>query len=163
MGDKLEIALPSSRTANACCSNTFKIKIYYTTSPDLQCKNFTETENGGGLCWLEPPVSGGEFPFLLAQGQAINTRSYLPCQDTPSVRTPFYAKVTAPRNLTILMSGIMFKADTISGEKRTSVWKQSIPIQSYLITFVVGSLSSMQLGTKIQRGNYKFLYKVYII
>ena len=125
---------------------TFKIKIHYSTSPNLVCKKVDETNMNGGLCWFEPPTSVGKYPFVFTQGQAIEARSYIPCQDTPSVRTTYYAKVTTHKKFAIVMSGISSKADKILGEKRTSIWEQKIPIQSYLITFTVGRLSSKQIG-----------------
>ena len=99
-----------------------------------------------GACVGWNLLSLGEYPFVFTQGQPINARSYIPCQDTPSVRSTFTAKVTAHKKFTILMSGISIKADYINGDERTSIWKQKTPIPSYLVTFSIGRLSAMPLG-----------------
>lgn len=47
--------------------------------------------------WLAPQAtSSGKFPFVFTQCQAIHARSLMPCQDSPGVKTPYTASVTAP-------------------------------------------------------------------
>ena len=53
---------------------------------------------GEAVQWLEPQqTADGTHPFVYTQGQAILTRSWIPCQDTPGNRVTWSAWVTAPR------------------------------------------------------------------
>jgi Aminopeptidase N len=72
------------------------VKIFYKTSPEANA-----------LQWLDPSQTNDKKqPFLLTQGQAILTRSYIPIQDTPSIRMTYDAKVKVPQGLMALMSAI---------------------------------------------------------
>ena len=130
LGHKLEIHLPSY------IGETFQIRIYYETSPE-----------SSGLQWLAPEQTAGkQHPFLFSQNQAIHARSMLPCQDTPSVKTPYTASITAPDDLTVLMSAIRDNQDD-PGVK-TNNFTQKIPIPSYLIAIAVGKLESKRIGPR---------------
>ena len=60
-----------------------KIKIEYSTS-----------ENSTALQWLPPEQTAGKtHPYMFSQCQAIHCRSMVPCQDTPSVKSPYSAEV----------------------------------------------------------------------
>ena len=64
---------------------TSQIHIQYRTSPAAVA-----------LQWLEPEqTNGGTKPFLFTQGQAILTRTWIPLQDSPSVRQTWSATITA--------------------------------------------------------------------
>src|SRR5690606_10725913 len=85
LGQALEIALPP---------RVGVIRIDYRTAHDAS-----------GLQWLEPEQTAERTaPFLYSQSQAIHARSWIPCQDTPSVRHTFDAVVTNDRELQGLMA-----------------------------------------------------------
>ena len=133
LGHKLEINLPST------IGETFQVRIHYETSPE-----------SSGLQWLEPvQTSGKQHPFLFSQNEPINARSMLPCQDTPSVKTPYTASITAPANLTILMSAIRDPMEEdADGEVKTANFTQKVPIPSYLIAIAVGDVVSKRIGPR---------------
>lgn len=67
----------------------------YSTGPGPACS---------ALAWLQPEqTAGGRHPYVFSQCQAIHARSLLPCQDSPAVKAPYTASVTAPAALTVLM------------------------------------------------------------
>ena len=106
---------------------TKKITVYYETNPD-----------SGALQWLSPEQTfDKKHPFLLTQGQAILTRSYIPIQDTPSLRITYEATVKAPKELIALMSAENPKEKNDSGIYH---FKMPQPIPPYLIALAIGDL-----------------------
>jgi len=133
-GEKLEIKLPTSDGGE-----DYSIMVTYTTSNE-----------SSALQWLnKEQTAGKKYPFLYSQCQPIHCRAMLPCQDTPSVKAPYTASITAPLELTVLMSGIQ-QGGPQSITKDTSTWHylQSVPIQSYLIAIAVGDVKSKPIGPR---------------
>lgn len=103
------------------------VKIYYKTSPEANA-----------LQWLDPSQTNDKkAPFLLTQGQAILTRSYIPIQDTPSIRITYDAKVKVPQGLMALMSAINPKEKSADG---IYTFKMPQPIAPYLVALAVGDV-----------------------
>lgn len=103
------------------------VKIYYKTSPDANA-----------LQWLDASQTNDKkAPFLLTQGQAILTRSYIPIQDTPSIRITYDAKVKVPKGLMALMSAINPKEKSADGIYN---FKMPQPIAPYLVALAVGDV-----------------------
>jgi len=130
-GEKLEVKLPPSS------SKEIRIKVAYTTSPE-----------SSALQWLSPAQTAGKkHPYLFSQCEAIHARSMLPCQDTPSVKASYTATITAPADLTVLMSAIRDGENTV-GDKKVAKFIQKVPIQSYLIAIAAGALESRKIGPR---------------
>ena len=89
LGSKLTIEFPH------CCAATsqMRIRIAYRTSNEASA-----------LQWLAPSQTYGAKPYLYSQGQAIHTRSWIPLQDTPSVRVTYEARIRTPPDLVAVMS-----------------------------------------------------------
>lgn len=103
------------------------------------------------LQWLtSEQTCSKKHPYLFSQCQAIQARSLLPCQDSPGVKMPYTAKITAPAGLTVLMSAIRKGTSYDSEDKTKTVhqFEQKIPIPSYLIAIVVGALESRVIGPR---------------
>jgi len=109
---------------------------------------FETSPKASALGWLEPQqTEGGEHPFLLSQCQAIHARSMFPCQDSPSVRFTYNAKVRVPAPLTAAMSADRVSVDT--GETYNTchfAMPQAIP--SYLFALAVGNLAFRSIGPR---------------
>ncbi|MCP1996880.1 M1 family metallopeptidase [Flavobacterium sp. HSC-61S13] len=104
-----------------------KVIIYYKTSPEASA-----------LQWLDPEQTHDKkHPYLLTQGQAILTRSYIPIQDTPSIRITYEATVRVPKGLLALMSAINPKEKTEDGVYHFKM-PQALP--PYLIALAIGDL-----------------------
>ena len=133
VGSKLEVNLPKTS------EKSFKIKIEYET-----------TSGCVALQWLEPNQTAGKtHPYVFSQCQSIHCRSMVPCQDTPAVKMPYTAEITAPQDITILMSAIrQGDPKSVEGGKRLHTFEQKVPIQSYLIAIAGGKLESRQLGPR---------------
>lgn len=124
------VAVPDAELGSALTIRTQlheRVRVSYRTAP-------TAT----GLQWLEPPMTaGGVLPYMFSQSQAIHARSWVPVQDTPSVRFSYSAHVTAPPELMVLMS-----ADNGTASRRTGSYDVVMPepIPSYLLAIAAGDL-----------------------
>lgn len=103
------------------------VTIYYETSPDA-----------AALQWLSPrQTSGGVTPFMFTQSEAILARTWIPCQDSPSVRFTYSASVRVPANLMAVMSASNAKEKATDGVYH---FEMKHPIPSYLLALAVGDL-----------------------
>jgi leukotriene-A4 hydrolase len=126
MGSALEIPIQPDTTT---------VAIEYSSSPAAKA-----------LQWLEPAMTAGKkHPFLLSQSQAILARTWVPLQDTPSVRFTYEATVRVPKELLAVMS-----ADNPQARNEEGVYHfrlaQAIP--SYLMAIAVGDLEFRPLDTR---------------
>ena len=127
-GSKLELDLPPGVNS---------IRIHYRTKPDAS-----------GLQWVGPEgTAGGNQPFLYSQSQAIHARSWVPCQDSPTVRFTYSAKVQVDPALRAVMSAV--SEDSRTG-KADGVYQfeQAKPIPSYLLALAVGRLDFTQIAPR---------------
>jgi leukotriene-A4 hydrolase len=117
-GSKLTITLPRQYE---------QVRIGYRTSP-----------GASGLQWLSPTMTaGGKTPFMFSQSQAIHARSWVPLQDTPSVRFTYTAHVRTPADVMALMSADNDLAAPRDGDYH---FKMPQPIPSYLMAIAAGDL-----------------------
>ena len=107
--------------------NTTKVNIYYNT-----------TKDGVALQWLKPEQTADKkHPFVFSQGESIWSRTWIPCQDSPSVRFTYNAKVTVPKDLMALMSAVNPQQKNDTG---VYTFKQDKAIPSYLMAIAVGDV-----------------------
>lgn len=115
--------------------NTGVVNIYYSTAPTAEA-----------LQWLEPEQTAGkENPFLFTQGEAILTRSWIPCQDSPGIRCTYSASITTPPGLMAVMS-----AENPKEASQDDVYhfEMKQPVPPYLIALAVGKLGFKELGPR---------------
>ena len=118
LGSKLTIDTPARNP---------EVRITYSTSP-----------TASGLQWLEPSMTEGKsLPFMFSQSQQIHARSWVPLQDTPSVRYTYTAHVASRPDVMVLMS-----ADNDPNAVRDGDYSFKMPqkIPSYLMAIAAGDL-----------------------
>jgi len=135
IGEGLTIQLADKKNK----SDTFTLHIEYETS-----------KTAAALQWMKPQQTlGKSHPFMYSQCQAINVRTILPCQDTPSDKFTYNAKVSVRNPLVVLMSAIEAKEKQESSDGITTYYfEQKVPIPSYLMAIVAGVLESRDIGPR---------------
>jgi aminopeptidase N len=132
--------------------NSKKVSIYYKTS------NKTEA-----LQFLDPQQTADKtHPFLLTQGQAILTRTWIPIQDSPQIRMTYSTNVKVPKDLLAIMSAENPKEKNETGEYSFDMRQ---PIPPYLMALAVGDLVYKEISPRtgvyaeksvIEKAHYEF-------
>ncbi|KAF8899673.1 peptidase family M1-domain-containing protein [Mucidula mucida] len=133
MGSALHVPLPKGLKAGS--------KVQVTTS-------YATTDGCIALQWLEKEQTQGKaYPYLFSQCQPIYARTLLPVQDTPSVKITYAAMVTSI--LPVLLSAIRISppsdgpahgGKTVGTDAVTYVYRQPVPIPSYLVAIASGNV-----------------------
>ncbi|XP_028307424.1 leukotriene A-4 hydrolase [Gouania willdenowi] len=116
------------------------VEVTYETSPSATA-----------LQWLTPEQTAGKkHPYLFSQCQAIHCRSMVPCQDSPSIKHTYYAKVSVPKDLVVVMSAVRDgqEEDPQDNSRIIYRFRQPVPMPSYLIAIGVGALESREIGPR---------------
>jgi aminopeptidase N len=125
-GDALEVPIDSK---------TKEVTIFYNT-----------TSKSEALQWLNPQQTAGKnSPYLFTQGQAILTRTWIPCQDTPANRITYSAHIHCDSSLMTLMSADNPTEKSFDGNYS---FEMNNPIPCYLIALAVGDLEFQPLGER---------------
>ncbi|MBT8080919.1 MAG: M1 family metallopeptidase [Gammaproteobacteria bacterium] len=127
LGAPLSVAVPADT------GERFDLVIEYATRPESTA-----------LQWLPPELTaGGRHPMMFSQSQAVHARSWVPLQDTPSVRITYDAIVRTPASLLAVMSADNDPLTPRTGEYRFDMPQ---PIPSYLLAIAVGNFYFAPLG-----------------
>ena len=131
LGCPLIITIPS--TIDLALLNSIKMQIDYETSSCANAVNFLDSNQ----------TLSKKHPFMFTQSEPIYTRSFLPCQDTPSVKFTSECEITTPNSIVGLYSGILKSSNKeITAKQWKHTYVQNVPIPSYLIAIACGDIHS---------------------
>jgi leukotriene-A4 hydrolase len=115
-----------------------RIVIQYTASPGAEA-----------LQWLAPEQTAGKVhPFLFSQGQPVLNRTWIPTQDSPGIRQTWRARITAPKPLTVVMSGLRQGEPYELGDRRAFIYAMDKPVAPYLIALAAGDIAFRKIGPR---------------
>lgn len=121
----------------AITPETRRVTVRYETIQDSE---------GGAVQWLTPAQTAGKtHPYVYTQSQSIHARSWVPCQDTPSIRFTYNARVHVPAELRALMSATNSPEKSPDGVYR---FEMKQPLPSYLLALAVGDIEYRPLGAR---------------
>lgn len=110
------------------------VKVKYETSP-----------TAAALQWLSPAQTAGKTaPYLYTQSQPIYARSWIPIQDSPSIRLTYKARVHTPPNFFAVMSASNDQKTMAPTGNYEFNMPQSIP--PYLMALAVGEIQYRSMG-----------------
>jgi leukotriene-A4 hydrolase len=84
-------------------------------------------------------------PAPFTQGQAILTRTWIPCQDSPGIRITYDATMRVPKDLMAVMSATNPQKKSADG---VYTFEMKQPIPAYLIALAVGDLEFRPIGDR---------------
>ncbi|KNC55175.1 leukotriene A4 hydrolase [Thecamonas trahens ATCC 50062] len=151
-GEACEFALGDAWGADGCLGAPLTITLPQPVAPAAALEltvAYATSPAASALQWLAPvQTAGGKHPYLMSQCQAIHARSLVPCQDSPAIKAPYSATVTAPSPLRVVMSALL--ADDPAEAAAAGVWhfNQPVPIPSYLLAIAVGNLAEKPVGPR---------------
>jgi len=108
--------------------------------------HYVTTKDGTALQWLDPAQTAGKkLPFLFSQGEEINTRTWVPTQDSPAIRQTYSARIVVPSALTAVMSAdqkLTPKGEAVPGHANQRAYRFAMtkPVAPYLIALAIGDI-----------------------
>ena len=112
--------------------------------------DYRAASDATALQWLNPQQTAGKVhPFLFSQGQAILNRTWIPTQDSPGIRQTWEARITAPKPLDVVMSGVAQGApEDLGNGRRAFRFVMDKPVPPYLIALAAGDIDFAPIGPR---------------
>ncbi|KAL0078408.1 peptidase family M1-domain-containing protein [Phycomyces blakesleeanus] len=122
----------------ATAGQMFQLKIDYATTEKCTAIQFLTAEQ----------TVGKKLPYLFSQCEPIHARSFIPCQDTPSIKLTYSASVTSP--LQVIMSALstLSQPSILDSNSKTYGFEQRTTIPTYLIAIAAGNLVGREIGPR---------------
>ncbi|NNK90305.1 MAG: M1 family metallopeptidase [Saprospiraceae bacterium] len=107
---------------------------------------FRTRPEAAALQWLAAEqTTDKKLPFLFTQGQAILTRTWIPCQDSPGIRVSYNARIKVPKEMMAVMSASNPKKKNDQGIYE---FEMKQPIPAYLIALAIGDIEYGEIGPR---------------
>jgi aminopeptidase N len=127
--DKLRVNLAQPAKAG----EKFEVNLQYEGKPTT------------GLFFILPDKDDpGRPKEIWTQGEAEDTHHYIPIYDYPNDRATSEMILTVPSNWLTVSNGKLLSVQDVAGGMKTWTWRQSLPVSTYLISFVAGEYKEKQ-------------------
>jgi aminopeptidase N len=121
--DKLHVNLPQT----AKSGEKFDVQLKYEGKPT------------SGLYFILPDKDNpSRAKEIWTQGEAEDTHHYIPIYDYPNDRTTSEMILTVPGDWLTVSNGKLLSVQEAPNGQKTWTWRQSLPVSTYLISFVAG-------------------------
>ena len=74
-------------------------------------------------------------------------RNFRAVIDHPSMKAPHVTSVTAPRKYQVISNGLLIEETDLPGDLRRTVWKESVPISTWLMSLAVAPFAVDHFGS----------------
>jgi aminopeptidase N len=92
-----------------------------------------------GLYFIFPDKDDpGRAKEIWTQGEAEDTHHYIPIYDYPNDRATSEMILTVPADWLTVSNGKLLSVENAPNGQKTWTWRQSLPVSTYLISFVAG-------------------------
>ncbi len=123
------------------------LNVAITPDTDTVTIAYSTTSDAPGLFWNTAAQSyGRQEPYLYTLNEPISARTWIPSQDTPSVRLTYDATVRVPQGMLALMSAN--DNPTTANDTGVYTFGMNYRIPTYLIALAVGRLEFRALGER---------------
>ncbi|MEM4969767.1 MAG: M1 family aminopeptidase [Sulfolobales archaeon] len=125
-GSKLYVEIPRS-----CLKKQFSVEIVYSAKPVK------------GLHFVIPR-SGNDYPQVWSQGEAEDTRYWIPIYDYPNMRLTWTLVAEVPEVFTVISNGDLVSVDDAGNGYRRWKYRMDYPMPPYLIALAIGVFDEME-------------------
>lgn len=112
--------------------------------------HYQTTEKSVGLDWIAPNLTSDHFPMVVTQFQAINARTFVPCQDTPANKITYDATIALKSDIDDKRMKVLMAADqrkkNADGTYSFAITK---PIPTYLIALAAGVFEERKISDRV--------------
>jgi leukotriene-A4 hydrolase len=116
----------------------------------LTIEYVTGINSTNAVHWLTPNMTlGKQYPFMYSHSEPILARSLFPCQDSPLAKVKANGKITVPKALFGLMSGILMKVKENADGTKTYYYSVDQSIPTYALAIAAGSFDIKQISNKV--------------
>ena len=129
--EKGEIGLLTVRAAKALSPGTATLEIDFSKEFSTRASSFYRVESGGQ-------------PYVFTDFEPDDARGAWPCWDEPSFKIPWQITVVIPKHHSAY-SNTLPEKDTVAGDKRTVIFKSTVPLSSYLVAVVAGPFDTIPI------------------
>jgi len=127
------------------------LKIAIRPSTKMVRVNYATTKESTGIDWKDPSQTGDGFPMVTTQFQAINARTFVPCQDTPAQKITYSAKIALKSTVKDPRMKVVMAADIRNNNGDGSFsFKMSNKIPTYLIALAAGVFDEIPISDRVK-------------